>query len=67
MKEWGAWLGEKVGRLKMKHGRGFRLGAFEALEFLGGGDSQKMAVLAHWPSLQFAICNSRQTSSISSD
>src|SRR5690349_25156235 len=34
MKEWGAWLVEKVSRLKLKHGSNDGLGTFEALEFL---------------------------------
>jgi hypothetical protein len=37
MKEWGAWLSEKVSRLKLKHGSADGLGTFEALEFLGIG------------------------------
>src|SRR5437016_10001692 len=32
MKEWVAWLSEKVSRLKLKHGSADGLGTFEALE-----------------------------------
>jgi hypothetical protein len=34
MKEWSAWLSEKVSRLKLKHDSADGLGTFEALEFL---------------------------------
>ena len=44
MKEWGAWLAEKVSRLKLKHGPGDRLGTFEALEFLVIGIHGKRAL-----------------------
>ena len=44
MKEWGAWLGEKVSRLKLKHGSADGLGTFEALEFLVLGVHGKWAL-----------------------
>ena len=44
MKEWGAWLGEKVSRLKLKHGSADGLGTFEALEFLVIGIHGKWAL-----------------------
>jgi hypothetical protein len=43
-KEWGAWLAEKVSRLKLKHGTGDELGTFEALEFLVLGIHGKLAL-----------------------
>jgi hypothetical protein len=44
MKEWGAWLAEKVSRLKLKHGSSDGLGTFEALEFLVIGIHGKWAL-----------------------
>jgi hypothetical protein len=44
LKEWGAWLAEKVSRLKLKHGSGEALGTFEALEFLMLGIHGKWAL-----------------------
>jgi hypothetical protein len=44
MKEWGAWLLEKVSRLKLKHGEADGLGTFEALEFLVIGIHGKWAL-----------------------
>ena len=44
MKEWGAWLTEKVSRLKLKHGAADGLGTFEALEFLVIGIHGKRAL-----------------------
>ncbi len=44
MKEWGAWLAEKVSRLKLKHGSADGLGTFEALEFLAIGIHGKWAL-----------------------
>jgi hypothetical protein len=44
MKEWGAWLSEKVSRLKLKHGSTDGLGTFEALEFLVIGIHGKRAL-----------------------
>jgi hypothetical protein len=44
VKEWGAWLAEKVSRLKLKHGSDAGLGAFEALEFLVLGIHGKWAL-----------------------
>jgi hypothetical protein len=44
MKEWGAWLTEKVSRLKLKHSSSDRLGTFEALEFLVIGIHGKRAL-----------------------
>jgi hypothetical protein len=44
MKEWGAWLTEKVSRLKLKHGSADGLGTFEALEFLVIGIHGKRAL-----------------------
>lgn len=44
MKEWGAWLSEKVSRLKLKHGSADGLGTFEALEFLVIGIHGKRAL-----------------------
>ena len=44
LKEWGAWLGEKVSRLKLKHGSADGLGTFEALEFLELGIQGKRAL-----------------------
>ena len=43
MKEWGAWLSEKVSRLKLKHGSVDGLGTLEALEFLVIGIHGKRA------------------------
>ncbi len=44
MKEWRAWLSEKVSRLKLKHGAADGLGTFEALEFLVIGIHGKRAL-----------------------
>jgi hypothetical protein len=44
VKEWGAWLTEKVSRLKLKHGASDGLGTFEALEFLAIGIQGKRAL-----------------------
>ena len=44
MKEWVAWLAEKVSRLKLKHGSADGLGTFEALEFLVLGIHGKRAL-----------------------
>jgi hypothetical protein len=44
MKEWGAWLAEKVSRLKLKHGSADGVGTFEALEFLVIGIHGKRAL-----------------------
>lgn len=44
IKEWGAWLTEKVSRLKLKHGSSDGLGTFEALEFLVIGIHGKWAL-----------------------
>ena len=44
MKEFGAWLAEKVSRLKLKHGSSEGLGTFEALEFLLLGIHGKWAL-----------------------
>jgi hypothetical protein len=49
VKEWGAWLAEKVSRLKLKHGSGDGLGTFEALEFLVVGIHGKWAL---WRALE---------------
>jgi hypothetical protein len=43
-KEWGAWLAEKVSRLKLTHESGDGLGTFEALEFLVLGIHGKWAL-----------------------
>jgi hypothetical protein len=44
VKEWAAWLSEKVSRLKLKHGSADGLGTFEALEFLVIGIHGKWAL-----------------------
>ena len=44
VKEWGAWLAEKVSRLKLKHDSADGLGTFEALEFLVIGIHGKRAL-----------------------
>jgi hypothetical protein len=44
MKEWGAWVAEKVTRLKLKHGSADGLGTFESLEFLVTGIHGKRAL-----------------------
>jgi hypothetical protein len=44
VKEWAAWVGEKISRLKLKQGRGNGLGTFEALEFLVLGIHGKWAL-----------------------
>jgi len=44
MKEWGAWLAEKVSRFKLKHSSADGLGTFEALEFLVLGIHGKRAL-----------------------
>ena len=49
IKEWGAWLAEKVSRLKLKHGSADGLGTFEALEFLVIGIHGKWAL---WRALE---------------
>jgi hypothetical protein len=49
VKEWGAWLAEKMSRLKLKHGSGDGLGTFEALEFLVVGIHGKWAL---WRALE---------------
>ena len=46
VKEWGAWLAEKVSRFKLKHGSADGLGTFEALEFLVIGIHGKVGSLA---------------------
>ena len=57
VKEWGAWLAEKVSRLKLKHGEADGLGTFEALEFLVVGIHGKWAL---WRALSVvAGCDSR--------
>jgi hypothetical protein len=57
VKEWGAWLAEKVSRLKPKHGEADGLGTFEALEFLVVGIHGKWAL---WHTLSVvAGCDSR--------
>jgi hypothetical protein len=57
LKEWAAWLAEKVSRLKLKHGSGEGLGTFEALEFLVLGIHGKWAL---WRALAVvAVCDSR--------
>lgn len=57
VKEWGACLAEKVGRLKLKHGEADGLGTFEALEFLVVGIHGKLAL---WRALSVvAGCDSR--------
>jgi hypothetical protein len=57
MKEWAAWMGEKVSRLKLKHGRGDGLGTFEALEFLVVGIHGKWAL---WRALSLVtVCDPR--------
>ena len=56
-KEWGAWLAEKVSRLKLKHSSGDGLGTFEALEFLVLGIHGKWAL---WRALSVvATCDPR--------
>ena len=49
VKEWGAWLAEKVSRLKLKHDSADGLGTFEALEFLVIGIHGKWAL---WRTLE---------------
>jgi hypothetical protein len=44
VKDWAAWLTEKVSRLKLKHGSADGLGTFEALEFLVLGIHGKRAL-----------------------
>lgn len=44
VKEWSAWLAEKVSRLKLNHGSAEGLGTFEALEFLVTGIHGKWAL-----------------------
>jgi len=44
VKEWGAWLAEKVSRIKLKHGSAGGLGTFEALAFLVLGVHGKRAL-----------------------
>jgi hypothetical protein len=64
MKEWGAWLAEEVGRLKLKHGSDDGLGTFEALEFL------VLGIHAKWGfdhRLGFAAGQSNQTNNTSMD
>jgi hypothetical protein len=57
MKEWAAWLAEKVSRLKLKHSSGDGLGTFEALEFLMLGIHGKRAL---WRALeQIAVSDVR--------
>jgi hypothetical protein len=51
LKEWGAWIAEKVSRLKLKHGSVDGLGTFEALEFLVLGIHGKQAL---WRTLAMA-------------
>ena len=54
VKEWGAWLAEKVSRLKLKHGSAEGLGTFEALEFLVLGIHGKWAL---WRALSVVAGN----------
>jgi hypothetical protein len=54
MKEWGAWLAEKVSRLKLKHSSADKLGTFEALEFLVIGIHGKWAL---WRAMQVISSN----------
>lgn len=44
MKEFTAWVSEKISRMKLKHGAGNELGTFEALEFLELGIHGKWAL-----------------------
>ncbi len=44
VKEWGAWLAEKVSRVKLTQGSADDLGTFEALEFLVLGIDGKRAL-----------------------
>jgi len=54
MKEWGAWLAEKVSRLKLKHSSADKLGTFEALEFLVIGIHGKWAL---WRAMEVISSN----------
>jgi hypothetical protein len=54
VKEWGAWLAEKVSRLKLKHGSAENLGTFEAFEFLVLGIHGKWAL---WRALSVVAGN----------
>jgi hypothetical protein len=54
VKEWGAWLTEKVSRLKLKYGSADGLGTFEALEFLVIGIHGKRAL---WRALEAVAPN----------
>jgi hypothetical protein len=51
VKELTAWLGEKVGRLKLRHHAGDGLGLFESLEFLSLGITGKLKL---WRALDVA-------------
>jgi hypothetical protein len=51
LKEVTAWLGEKAGRLKLRHDSAGSLGTFEALEFLALGIQGKLAL---WRALAVA-------------
>ena len=51
LKEVTAWLGEKLGRLKLRHESASSLGTFEALEFLALGIQGKLAL---WRALAVA-------------
>jgi hypothetical protein len=51
VKELTAWLGEKVGRMKLRHHAGDGLGLFESLEFLSLGITGKLKL---WRALEVA-------------
>ncbi|HEV7512030.1 MAG TPA: hypothetical protein VGO27_10040 [Candidatus Acidoferrum sp.] len=61
MKEWGAWLAEKVSRLKLKHGSADGLGTFEALEFLAIGIHGKRAL---WRAMEVVRASDSRLQSI---
>jgi hypothetical protein len=54
LKEAGAWLSEKIARLKLSHDSGGGLGLLEALEFLSLGIQGKLSL---WRNLQVAAAD----------
>jgi len=61
LKEAGAWLSEKIARLKLSHDSGGGLGLLEALEFLGVGIQGKLSL---WRNLQVAAADDSRLRSV---
>ena len=64
VKEWGAWLAEKVSRLKLKQSSPESLGTFEALEFLVLGIHGKWVL---WRALNAVAASDSRLASVDFD